>query len=464
MPRLVACPVLGCSGANFLDFRYCQWCGTARKVVSLQMPAGHQQAKIDDIAILQRRQQLVTAMAIKSHSVAKDKEFEAFEIFVYSRSAGFQRCSVFQATPADVVDFIIYRDMTGEGRTVVHQMSCMNRPRSGCGCPVGLSAESIRGLASKLKTRFYELGCCGAWNASDGSGNPADSGLVSMMVRAIREEQAKAGVNIMSARRKALLPQKLEQLLNKLCTRADELYEQAHQRSNQLGIAVDLAPVLRVMQDAAWFAVQFRALNRGSELQNLRTGGTFIGPNACCIGFQFTFSKVMRAGGSMEFGVQQRPGDPTCPVLHFKKYVALSSSVFHWNWDIDGALVFDSFDKFGARTNTPVTAGAMNQRFQTYLKLFGMDDSETSGILESLHGLRAGGALELALAGESLTDIMLQGFWKRPSTALHYIGLLSRVVGDEFVEALQAQKWSWASQNEIAQHKQNSKWKHAAAL
>ena len=445
-----------------MDFRYCQWCGIARKVVSLQLPAGKKRAVINDSAILQRRKSLLLAMAEKSHSVAKDKEFEAFEIFVHSRSAGFQRRNVFQATPADVVDFIIYRDMTGDGRTVVHQASCLYRPQSGCGCPTGLSAESMRGLASKLKTRFYELGCCGAWNAAEGSGNPADSGLVSMMIRAIREEQAKAGVNIMSARRKAMLPQKLEQLLRAMSAKADALYEDAFKRSKRFSEPLDLSPVLRVMQDAAWFTIQFRALNRGNELQNLRAGGTLIGPNSCCVGFQFTFSKVMRLGGSMEFGVQQRAGDPTCPVQNFQKYVQLSSTMFGWDWDMDGAFVFDSFDKRGNRTNAPVTAGAMNQRFQTYLKSFGMDDTETTGILESLHSLRAGGALELALAGESLTDIMLQGFWKRPETALHYIGLLSRVVGDEFVTALQARKKPWASSDEITRHKNN--WKGAAKL
>ena len=59
---------------------------------------------------------------------------------------------------------------------------------------------------------------------------------------------------------------------------------------------------------------------------------------------------------------------------------------------------------------------------------------------ETLHGLRAGGALAMAMEGESITDIMLQGFWKSPKTALHYIGLLKAVVGKEFMEALERSK------------------------
>lgn len=68
-----------------------------------------------------------------------------------------------------------------------------------------------------------------------------------------------------------------------------------------------------------------------------------------------------------------------------------------------------------------------------------MDDSATKGVLESLHGLRAGGALELTLEGASLADI-----WKSPRTALHYIGLLSRVIGNEFLEDIQKTKSDWA--------------------
>ena len=61
-----------------------------------------------------------------------------------------------------------------------------------------------------------------------------------------------------------------------------------------------------------------------------------------------------------------------------------------------------------------------------------MDDSVSVGVLESLHGLRAGGALWMALKGNDLRDIMAQGFWKSPATAIHYIGMLQTVIGDEF--------------------------------
>ena len=435
MPRLVACPGRGCEGPNYSDFRFCQWCGVPRVMINV---GAVELVKVKDELILERRYALCAAIALTSHSQSKDKEFASFERFLQGRTIeGLRRASAFQAIPNDVVDFLVFRDISGEGRTVVHRPECMTRPSSGCDCPVRLSAESFRGIASRLRMRFYELGVCGAWNSTAGQGNPADSGLVAQIVKQVKEEQAKAGVNIMSARRRALLPEKLAKLISCLANKANMAFITAMAQRKEYGGDLDMKPYLRVLQDSAWFAVQFRSLNRGNELSNLRTGGAIFGPNKSCVIFQFTFSKVMRDGGTHEFGVQAREGDVTCPVKNFGKYVTASSGMFGWDWNLDGAFVFDSFDKKGQRTGKPVTAAAMAQRFQNYLKEFGMDDSETTGVLGSLHGIRAGGALARALEGESLADIMLQGFWKSPSAALHYIGLLQMVIGDEFLEAIQ---------------------------
>ena len=42
----------------------------------------------------------------------------------------------------------------------------------------------------------------------------------------------------------------------------------------------------------------------------------------------------------------------------------------------------------------------------------------------------------MALRGKSLADIMTQGFWKSPHTALKYIGILEELIGDEFKAAV----------------------------
>ena len=48
-----------------------------------------------------------------------------------------------------------------------------------------------------------------------------------------------------------------------------------------------------------------------------------------------------------------------------------------------------------------------------------------------------GGALDRALKGDDLKEIMLQGFWKKPAMALNYIGMLEAIAGPDFAAAMQ---------------------------
>ena len=155
-----------------------------------------------------------------------------------------------------------------------------------------------------------------------------------------------------------------------------------------------------------------------------------------CAGWRESYPGQFHLPGAREFGVRAIPGDSTCPVRAMKDYITATRTQLGWDWGAAGFPVFCQFEMRGTnkRLISPVTAAAMASRFQKHLKEFGMDDSETTGVLESLHGLRAGGALYMALQGEDLADIMLAGFWKDPRSARHYIGLLSEVVGDEFGE------------------------------
>ena len=198
------------------------------------------------------------------------------------------------------------------------------------------------------------------------------------------------------------------------------------------------APVelLTHLQDVAWFTIQFRSLSRGSELSDLRTDRMMVGPNDSCLAFQVTFSKVLRGSGTEEFGVPAIPGDATCPVRAFKAYRMAPEQYFQWEWGRGSFPVFPFIHPQGNRL-TAVTAAAMHQRFHKHLQraqdALGQTDME---VVESLHGLRAGGALDMALAGKSLADIMAQGFWKSPTTARHYIGVLERIVGADFAKAV----------------------------
>jgi hypothetical protein len=63
----------------------------------------------------------------------------------------------------------------------------------------------------------------------------------------------------------------------------------------------------------------------------------------------------------------------------------------------------------------------MHQRLVKYLDTFSMNEGE---------------ALPMALKGASLQEIMLQGFWKKPETALHYAGMLQDLTGESMSSAV----------------------------
>ena len=380
-------------------------------------------APANDDAIAQRKAAVMQAFAHKTHEKSKSKELDAFSSFLRSRpTEALRRASVFEAIPADVVDFLVHRDLTGNGRTIVHRPDCNDRDTPGCGCPARMAQSGVHTLLSKVKTRLYELGCSGEWDSRSGTGNPADSSVVQKYLIAIKEEQGRAGCTAVSARQRAMLPQKLQRLVESMRDQAYAAY------------AKDKVKWVSILQDIAWITVQFRSLNRGAELSFLRTDMTIIGPNDSCVVFQVTFSKVIRGDSTREFGCAEIPGDPTCPVRAFKQYVEETNKLFRWAWDKGSYWVFPYIGMRGDRLADNVTASAMAQRFNKYLKVLDPEESEQH---ESLHGLRAGGALDMAREGKVLKEVMLQGFWRSPKTALRYIGLLEGIIGQEFAAAVQ---------------------------
>ena len=415
-PVFVACPRMECGGTNCARFNFCQWCGVPRRMVALAADA----VSVDEELISNRVAALRADIANKTHTKSKCAEFAQFQRFLESRANTRQRKRpVFSAMPEDVVDFLAHRDVSGGGRTIVHEQACVSRDVTGCDCPRRLAAGSVRGIASKLRTRFYELGTAGPWDALSAVGNPAESSAVSSFLTAVDEEQARAGCGVLTARSRALLPGKFNQFVECLQALAS-----AHWTDGKK------TQYVRVLFDLAWFCVQYRSLNRGAELGSLRAASTAFGPNDCCVLFQFTWAKTARCkSDAYEFAVQSRPGDLTCPVAALRRYLKMAKRHLGWDWSPNGAFVFPSVTA-GEASGVGMKAAAMHQRFVTYLKDFSMNEGER------LHGLRAGGALSMALTGASLQEIMLQGFWKKPETALHYVGMLQDLTGENMSSAI----------------------------
>ena len=419
-PTFVACPRVGCGGTNFERFNFCQWCGEARRL----LPAPADSLAINEAAIAQRVSSLWMNLGKKAHSRSKCAEFDGFLRFIASRGATRKaRDGYLSALPQDVVDYLVYRDLSGAGRTKVHVPACMSRMEHGCDCPTRMAVDSLKGIASKIRTRFYELGCAGAWNLSQGGGNPADSGAVSQLLTAVQDEQALAGCGVLYARDRALLPQKFATFVRGLKARANS----ARSARNNI-------EYVKLLQDIAWFCVQYRSMNRGCELSALRAQHTAFGPNGCCALFQFTWTKTISKANEREhtFAVQARPNDETCPVAALRLYMFAARSYLGWNWQDNGCFIFPYANPNGKQMASAVTPGAMQARFKTHLDKMGMNEGE------GLHGLRAGGAIDRALSGASLREIMLQGFWKSPASALRYIGMIGLLVQEDMTAAVRS--------------------------
>ena len=415
-PVYVACPRIGCQGTNSARFNFCQWCGVPRRLVAMAADS----VEVREDLISARVTSLRADIESKPHSKSKCAEFLQFQKFLESRMlAPKRKRTVFEASPEDVIDFLAHRDVSGAGKTIVHTHSCMSREATGCECPRRMAAGTMRGIASRIRTRFYELGTAGPWDCLSAAGNPAESNAVSGFLKAVDEEQARAGCGVLTARDRALLPGKFQSFVKRLRLFASEKYD-----------AGQKAQYIRVLFDIAWFCIQYRSLNRGDEIGSLRAAQTAFGPNDCCILFQFTWSKTARCkSDAFEFAVQSRPEDATCPVIALRRYLKMATRLLGWSWSSNGAFIFPQTTK-NQPTSMGMSASAMQQRFTAYLRLFGMFEGE------GLHGLRAGGALSMALQGASLKEIMLQGFWKKPETARHYIGMLEGLTGESMSSAI----------------------------
>ena len=77
-----------------------------------------------------------------------------------------------------------------------------------------------------------------------------------------------------------------------------------------------------------------------------------------------------------------------------------------------------------------------------------------------MHSFRSGGVITRPLRGENLSSIMERAFWKRPSTAWKYMGIMEVVspgaVGNALVKEVSAEKYRQI--NEFSLSKQSKSW------
>ena len=145
------CPV--CTHANDSDFRFCQRCGSKRKVLS---PIRSGSLNVDLHSIDKRLQQLLNFDQATRYSKQKHSLRRELEAFL---SAILGRVSLATATSRDLCRFLIFKDKSG--RTQVHHNGCEfigQQGRYPCGCPLRLSFNTVDSYIGKLRSIFIAIG------------------------------------------------------------------------------------------------------------------------------------------------------------------------------------------------------------------------------------------------------------------------------------------------------------------
>ena len=154
---------------------------------------------------------------------------------------------------------MVYRDLTGQGRTVVHDVECDyigSTSTTHCDCPRRMSYESVRTLRHTIKGAYEKWGRKGAYITDAATGNPADSGLAEQYVAWVREEQVRANVS-----QKQAMPVLTDKLMD-ICKRL------SHVVSAPRCTVYDR---LVARRDCAWYT-----LAQNSAVRNGQIGATLL--------------------------------------------------------------------------------------------------------------------------------------------------------------------------------------------
>ena len=115
---------------------------------------------------------------------------------------------IYELEDSDVLDFLIFKDVNGSGRTVIHHRACPHigsLSLQGCSdkirCSERHTANSMRvGIVQKLRKGFEEVGRKGPYDPTVAKGDPTKSKLVQEYIAFKHLEQGESGVKPKSAK------------------------------------------------------------------------------------------------------------------------------------------------------------------------------------------------------------------------------------------------------------------------
>ncbi|KAL9955934.1 hypothetical protein ACROYT_G037338 [Oculina patagonica] len=167
-------------------------------------------------------------------------------------------------------------------------------------------------------------------------------------------------------------------------------------------------------RDQAFLKILFFSGDRGSDLGNDKTPEILRFPSDDGFLFNHIWGKTLRDGTFNVFGIRRHPNSAICPVTAIETYVAICAKLAI---DLSKGYLFRPTNPQGDVVGKPLSGSTAQQRLELYLKEAHLDEGET------LHSLRSGCAITLALSGAQLADVMSHVGWKNGQTALYYMKL-----------------------------------------
>ena len=368
----VACPI--CLQPNDFNFRFCQRSGNKRKVLASLSAISHQV----DLQQIDTRLYLLTCTSLSTpYQKQKQSLKEELESFLRALPG---RKSLFSASPRAICRFLVWKDR--QGKTQVHCNGCPylgKRDVHPCGCPVRLSFNTIDSFIGKLRTIFTGIGRQGEWESSLQLGNPASALEVKSYLKAFAAEQLQARITVKQA--VSLFLPKLHSLARFL-----------NRRMNSPSISAEELYIFA--RDQAFLKTLFFSGDRGSDSGNFKTPEILRFPSDDGFLLNHIWEKTLRDGSSNIFGIHRHPNPAFCSDTALETYVGELAIV------LSTGYLFRPTTPQRDVIDKPLSSSTAQQRLKLYLKEARLDEGET------LHSLRSGCAITLALSGSQLADVM----------------------------------------------------------
>jgi integrase len=323
--------------------------------------------------------------------------------------------SPLEASPKDVVFFLVDLDLRGSSRSVLHASSCplfrnpaasaSPAPTSACGCPTRLLPATVRGHRYSLQAAFRDRGRVSPFDPQTRLGNPCIAAEVDRYINALDNERADAGSAMGAPTRQAVSPSQLHLLLAAAMDECRRL------------VSVEPLAAFRALRDALFFSLSWATMDRGCDLLELHLSQivTSVSPSGLA---QWTIhrarSKTARSATNLPppvILVAQPPSSPSyrfCPVLLLPGLLSLGTRL---GVDLSVGPLFRAVRLRPARGVPPSILDTAATTAMLRDRLAALCDAASLPRL-ALHAFRRGRARALRAEGASDGALRALGGWK----------------------------------------------------